>query len=90
MSLLNHYQRAPITEDTVSETASFNQNVGTLLKKARLDADLSQEVVGEKLGLSQDSISKYEKGSNVSAFKLLQFSKLYRKPISFFYMTTSK
>jgi transcriptional regulator with XRE-family HTH domain len=88
MPLINHYERASISE-TPDEVASFNKNIGTLLKQARIDSSLSQEIVGEKLGLSQDSISKYENGSAVTAFKLLKFSKLYRKPISFFYMTTS-
>lgn len=86
MSLINHYSRLNVQDVEDTEVSEFNASVGKLLAKARKEAKFSQTTAGDLLGLSQDSISKHEKGSAVSAYRLKEFSKLYRKPISFFYM----
>lgn len=73
-----------IRRDKVS---NFNKDVGLLLKRTRQAQNLSQEAVASRLGMSQDSISRYELGgSTVSAFALREFAKLYGKPVTFFYM----
>jgi transcriptional regulator with XRE-family HTH domain len=89
MSLINHYTRPLATESSAieDESANFNKSVGKLLQKARKQSKFSQEYVGAELGLSQDTVSKHEKGKPVTAHRLKEFSKLYRKPITFFYMT---
>lgn len=84
MSLSNHYTRE--VKSSSEDSALFNKSVGNLLQKARIDANMTQEEVGNRLALSQDTISKHEKGAVVSAFRLRQFARLYEKPISFFYM----
>lgn len=66
--------------------SDFNKNLGKLLKQARKAENLSQEDVGTILGVSQDTISNHEKGASVSAQRLLEFAKVYKKPINFFYM----
>lgn len=86
MSLINHYSRPNDKDPECSEVSDFNASVGKLLAKARKEAKFSQTKAGDLLGLSQDSISKHEKGAAVSAYRLKEFSKLYRKPITFFYM----
>lgn len=86
MSLINHYSRVSEADVDDSEVSEFNASVGKLLAKARKEAKFSQTKAGNLLGLSQDSVSKHEQGSAVSAYRLKEFSKLYRKPISFFYM----
>lgn len=69
------------------DKAKFRKNQGNLLKKARKSADLTQEEVAIHFGLSQDTISKFERGiSDVDSYRLLEFSKLYSKPITFFFM----
>lgn len=70
----------------------FRKSQGLLLKKARKNTlqQYSQAEVGAKFGLSQDSISKMEKGEQaVSSYRLLEFAKLYNKPVSFFYMVNT-
>ena len=65
----------------------FKKHQGSLLRKARKDARFSQQEVGTQLGVSQDIVSKLEKGDQaVSSYRLLELAKLYQKPITFFYM----
>jgi hypothetical protein len=47
---------------------------------------MTQEQAGSELDISQDIVSRHEKGSSISAFRLRQFARLYEKPVSFFYM----
>jgi transcriptional regulator with XRE-family HTH domain len=73
------------------KNAGFNLALGQKLRSARKSASLTQNEVATFMELSQDSISKYERGnSEVAPYKLLQFSKLYRKPITFFFMDSMK
>lgn len=66
----------------------FSKNLGDRLQKARKSNKLTQKTVAEKLGTSQKRISDIEAGNcKHSAFDLLQFSKIYQKPISYFYMS---
>lgn len=68
----------------------FRKSQGSLLKKARKNSTYSQEQVGAMFGLSQDTISKIEKGEQtVSSYRLLEFAKLYNKPVTFFYMVNT-
>jgi len=69
--------------------SKFRKNQGSLLKKARKTTteQYSQAEVGAYFGLSQDTISKIEKGEqSVSSYRLLEFARLYKKPVTFFYM----
>jgi transcriptional regulator with XRE-family HTH domain len=55
------------------------------LRQARLDADLTQVEVGEKLKKPQAYISKIERGErSVDALELSEFAKLYKKPLDYF------
>lgn len=75
-------------ESSQTKQSSFKISQGKLLRKARKGANLTQEQVASEFGLSQDTISKYEKGEyNVDSFRLMEFSKLYAKPITFFFMS---
>lgn len=70
--------------------AEFQKHQGYLLKKARKKSSFTQEQVGAAFGLSQDTISKIEKGDYaVNSYRLMQFAKLYNKPVSFFYMVNT-
>lgn len=47
---------------------------------------MSQEMLGENLGVTFQQVQKYEKGTNrVSASKLYQISQLLEAPVSFFF-----
>jgi len=55
------------------------------LKKARLDAGLSQAQVAKKIGRPQSHISNVESGQQrVDIIELKRFAKIYNKNISFF------
>ncbi len=70
------------------EDTKFKQSVGKLLRKARESAKFTQEEAATKMQMSQDNISKFERGkAPVSSYRLLKFSKLYSKPITYFFMT---
>lgn len=73
----------------MSFESRFNKELGLRLRAARKSANMTQQEVAARFNLSQDSISKYERGrSSVPASKLYQFSKLYEKPVSFFFMNS--
>jgi transcriptional regulator with XRE-family HTH domain len=75
-----------LNRDTHQET--FKRNQGLLLRNARKSAKLTQKEVAFQFGLSQDTISKYERGEySVDSYRLLEFSKLYSKPVTFFFMS---
>lgn len=66
---------------------AFKKSQGNQLRKARKSADMTQEQAATHFGISQDTISKYERGEyNIDTFRLLEFAKLYSKPITFFFM----
>ena len=55
------------------------------LKKARMDAGLTQLEVADKLGCSQSWVSKVELGElRVEAIWLNKLAKLYGKSVSYF------
>lgn len=55
------------------------------LRKARLDAGLTQVQVAKKLGRPQSHISNVEKGQQrVDVVELKRFAKLYGKEVGYF------
>lgn len=56
------------------------------LKRARLDAGMTQAQVAETLGVTQSAVSKSESGERrIDPIELKRFADLYRKPITFFF-----
>ncbi|CAN7686469.1 helix-turn-helix domain-containing protein [Pararhizobium sp. LjRoot238] len=61
-------------------------HVGNRLRSRRLVLGLSQEKLGERLGITFQQIQKYEKGTNrISASKLQAAAGVLSVPISFFF-----
>ena len=61
-------------------------HVGSRVRLRRTLFGLSQEKLGEAVGLTFQQIQKYEKGSNrMGASRLYQFSQILDVPISFFF-----
>lgn len=55
------------------------------LKKARIEAQLSQQAVADKLDKPQSYISKIESGERrLDVAEMKKFSMIYNKPISYF------
>ena len=64
----------------------IDTHVGSRVRMRRLLAGLSQEKLGEALGLTFQQVQKYEKGSNrIGASRLQQISKVLQVPPSFFF-----
>jgi transcriptional regulator with XRE-family HTH domain len=63
-----------------------DRHVGNRVRMRRLLVGMSQEKLGELLGITFQQVQKYEKGSNrVSASRLYQISRVLGVPVQFFY-----
>jgi len=61
-------------------------HVGSRVKLRRTMLGLSQEKLGEALGITFQQIQKYEKGSNrIGASRLQQISEILETPVAFFF-----
>ena len=63
-----------------------DRHVGNRVRMRRLLVGMSQEKLGEVLGITYQQVQKYEKGSNrVSASRLYQISRVLGVPVQYFY-----
>ena len=63
-----------------------DRHVGTRVRMRRMLVGMSQEKLGEALGITFQQIQKYEKGTNrIGASRLHQISQVLGVPIEFFY-----
>lgn len=61
-------------------------HVGSRVRLRRTLLGLSQEKLGEAVGLTFQQIQKYERGANrIGASRLFEFSKILDVPVSFFF-----
>jgi transcriptional regulator with XRE-family HTH domain len=61
----------------------FRKSVGETIKRYRLNVNMSQMELAEKLGISYQQLQKYEKGiNNISISRLKQISEALKIPIS--------
>lgn len=64
----------------------IDRHVGSRVRMRRMLAGISQEKLGEALGLTFQQVQKYEKGSNrISASRLQQIAKMLDVPVAFFF-----
>jgi transcriptional regulator with XRE-family HTH domain len=69
---------------------SLDIEVGRKVRALRLEKDLSQEKLGEALGLTFQQVQKYEKGTNrISAGRLQRIAEILGVPPSVFFADTS-
>jgi transcriptional regulator with XRE-family HTH domain len=65
--------------------------MGQRIRVRRSDLKMSQETLGDKLGVSFQQIQKYEKGVNrISGVRLGKIAEVLQVPMSFFYDTNAK
>ena len=63
-----------------------DKHVGSRVRMRRMMLSMSQEKLGELLGLTFQQVQKYEKGTNrISASRLQQISNFLQVPIPFFF-----
>lgn len=61
-------------------------HVGGRVRMRRMLIGMSQEKLGESLGLTFQQVQKYEKGTNrIGASRLYEISRILDVPVSFFY-----
>ncbi len=61
-------------------------HVGSRVRLRRMLVGMSQEKLGEQLGLTFQQVQKYEKGTNrIGASRLFQISRILSVPVQFFY-----
>jgi transcriptional regulator with XRE-family HTH domain len=80
--------RPPRRRRTVREHGPdpVDVHVGQRLRQARLLAGLSQEELGDGIGVSFQAVQKYEQGENrLSASRLFHAAMLLQQPVSFFF-----
>lgn len=64
----------------------IDAHVGSRVKLRRVMVGMSQEKLGDALGITFQQIQKYEKGTNrISASRMQQICNALKVPVSFFY-----
>ena len=72
--------------ETKKKPNPIDVHVGKRVRLRRTMLGLSQEKLGDSLGITFQQIQKYEKGSNrIGASRLQQLSEILKTPISFFF-----
>lgn len=78
-------QKAMVAKPPPRSVGRFDQDLGEKIRTRRLHADMSQEQLASKLGVSFQQIQKYEKGVNrISAARLVEIAKALGESIAFF------
>lgn len=73
-------------EEKEIRNTDLDSHVGARIRLRRTMLGLSQEKLGEAIGLTFQQIQKYERGANrVSASRLFDIAKVLDVPIGFFY-----
>ncbi|HEY4774044.1 MAG TPA: helix-turn-helix domain-containing protein [Xanthobacteraceae bacterium] len=64
----------------------IDRHVGSRVRMRRMMLGMSQEKLGDALGLTFQQVQKYEKGANrIGASRLQQISLILQVPVSFFF-----
>src|SRR3954464_15339578 len=63
-----------------------DRHVGSRVRMRRMMLSMSQEKLGDALGLTFQQVQKYEKGTNrIGASRLQQISQILQVPVAFFF-----
>ena len=64
----------------------IDKHVGSRVRMRRMMLSMSQEKLGDALGLTFQQVQKYEKGTNrIGASRLQQITQILQVPVSFFF-----
>jgi len=76
----------PTSKHAPRAASSVDVHVGTRIRLRRKSLKMSQEQLGEQLGITFQQVQKYERGTNrVGASRLWNISKVLDVPVQFFY-----
>lgn len=71
-----------VTDSNTTSAADIDRHVGERIRRRRVMLGLTQEQLGDALGISYQQIQKYETGANrVSAGRLYKISQILETPI---------
>jgi transcriptional regulator with XRE-family HTH domain len=77
---------APVEERNARRANLVDEHVGTRVRLRRMLLGMSQEKLGECLGLTFQQVQKYEKGVNrIGASRLFDLAQVLGVPVQFFY-----
>ena len=75
----------PKSKKPAPELRKMDEQIGARIRVARVERGMSQEKLGEALGLTFQQVQKYEKGTNrVSGPRLIKIGEVLDKPIATF------
>lgn len=75
-----------ISKHAPRAASSVDVHVGTRIRLRRKTLKMSQEQLGEQLGITFQQVQKYERGTNrVGASRLWGISKVLQVPVQYFY-----
>jgi transcriptional regulator with XRE-family HTH domain len=87
---LNHEKKSEGTAEIAMATKvpdPVDKQVGSRVRMRRLMLGMSQEKLGDKLGLTFQQVQKYEKGTNrISASRLHEMSQILKVSIPYFFV----
>ncbi|GAA0580328.1 helix-turn-helix domain-containing protein [Caenispirillum bisanense] len=73
-------------EETTREGHPLDRHVGRRVRLRRTLLGLTQQELGEQIGVTFQQIQKYERGTNrISASRLWEISRVLKVPVSFFF-----
>jgi len=82
----NHIDDDADVERSSRKPNPIDAHVGTRVRLRRMLLGMSQEKLGEHLGLTFQQVQKYEKGVNrIGASRLFDLSRVLGVPVQFFY-----
>ena len=71
---------------TKEATTPIDRHVGSRVRMRRMMIGMSQERLGDALGLTFQQVQKYEKGTNrIGASRLQQIAEILQVPVSYFF-----
>jgi len=77
---------AVVKKESKSEAKAVDQHIGAQIRLARMEIKMSQETLGNKLGLTFQQVQKYEKGANrVGGSRLWAISQILGKAPAYFF-----
>jgi transcriptional regulator with XRE-family HTH domain len=81
--LVVRVQESPLAK---KQPSSIDAHVGSRVRLRRMLIGMSQEKLGELLGLTFQQVQKYEKGANrIGASRLFDISQILAVPVSYFF-----
>jgi transcriptional regulator with XRE-family HTH domain len=81
-----HFEGACMSDEKRKSPDPMDLHVGGRVRLRRMMLGISQDKLGDALGLTFQQIQKYEKGTNrIGAGRLYHMSKILNVPINFFY-----